>query len=161
MLLRLACLGVANVFALLRLLPVSNQDKDAEILALRQQITVLKRRLGRDRVRFAPSDRVFLAALLHRLPRGVLRRARLLVRPDTVLHWHRDLVPRRHAARSRPGVVAMMCGFACRRFADVLPLSYGRRSSGRRALGEPDRMPRTRVPRAGEPERGPRSGTAV
>lgn len=103
MLLRLAYLAVANVFALLRLLPVSNQNKDAETLALRQQITVLERQLGRDRVRFAPSDRVFLAALLHRLPRGVLRRARLLVRPDTVLRWHRDLVPRRHAARSRPG----------------------------------------------------------
>ncbi|GCB51512.1 integrase core domain-containing protein [Streptomyces sp. NL15-2K] len=103
MLLRLACLGVANVFAPLRLLPVSNQDKDAEILALRHQITVLERRPGRDRVRFAPSDRVFLAAPLHRLPRGVLRRARLLVRPDTVLRRHRDLVSRRHAARSRPG----------------------------------------------------------
>ena len=70
MLLRLAYLGVANVFALLRLLPVSNQDKDAEILALRHQITVLERQPGRDRVRFAPSDRGFLAALLHRLPRG-------------------------------------------------------------------------------------------
>ena len=70
MLLRLACLGVANVFALLRrlLLPVSNEDKDAEILALRHQITVLERQLGRERVRFAPSDRGFLAALLHRLP---------------------------------------------------------------------------------------------
>ncbi|MGC9540757.1 integrase core domain-containing protein [Streptomyces sp. UG1] len=97
----LAYLDVANVFPLLRL-PVSNQDKDAEILALRRQITMLERQLGRDRVRFAPSDRVFLAALLHRLPRGVLRRARLLVRPDTVLHWHRYLVSRRHAARSRP-----------------------------------------------------------
>ncbi|MEU9187071.1 hypothetical protein AB0D14_21505 [Streptomyces sp. NPDC048484] len=103
MLLRLAYRGVASVFALLRLLPVSNQDKDAEILALRHQITVLERRLDRDRVRFAPSDRVFLAALLHRLPRGVLRRARLLMRPDTGLHWHRDLVSRRHAVLSRPG----------------------------------------------------------
>jgi transposase len=27
---------------------------------------------------------------------------RLLVRPETVLRWHRDLVARRHAARSRP-----------------------------------------------------------
>jgi hypothetical protein len=34
-LLRLAYLGTANVFALLRLLPMSNRDKDAEILALR------------------------------------------------------------------------------------------------------------------------------
>lgn len=37
---------------------------------------------------------------------GVLGRFRLLVRPDTVLRWHRDLMARRHAARSclgRPG----------------------------------------------------------
>ncbi|WP_328921253.1 integrase core domain-containing protein [Streptomyces sp. NBC_00208] len=36
------------------------------------------------------------------MPVEVLRRVRLLVRPDTVLRWHRDLVARRHAARSRP-----------------------------------------------------------
>ena len=82
---------------------MSSHGKDVEILVLCHQVTVQERQLGKDRVRFAPSDRVFLAALLHRLPRGVLRRARLLVRPDTVLHWHRDLVSRRHAARSRPG----------------------------------------------------------
>ncbi|GAA0906494.1 hypothetical protein GCM10009574_098870 [Streptomyces asiaticus] len=48
------------------------------------------------------SDRAFLAALLHRLPLPTLRRTRLLVRPDTVLRWHRDLVTRHHAALSRP-----------------------------------------------------------
>jgi hypothetical protein len=48
------------------------------------------------------SDRAFLASLLHGLPREVLRRMRLLVRPDTVLRWHRYLVTRRHAAQSRP-----------------------------------------------------------
>ena len=40
--------------------------------------------------RFSPADRAFLAALLHRLPRDVLGRFRLLVRPDTVLRWHRE-----------------------------------------------------------------------
>ncbi|MCX4452355.1 hypothetical protein OOK58_09540 [Streptomyces sp. NBC_01728] len=35
MLVRLACLGVMNTFVVLRLLPVSDWDKDAEILALR------------------------------------------------------------------------------------------------------------------------------
>jgi transposase InsO family protein len=40
--------------------------------------------------------------LLHRLPRPSLRSLRLLVRPDTVLRWHRDLHARRHAAASRP-----------------------------------------------------------
>ena len=77
-------------------------DKDAEILALRHQITVLERQLGNARPQLLPSDRAFLAALLHRLPRDVLGRFRLLVQPGTVLRWHRDLLARRHAARSRP-----------------------------------------------------------
>ena len=41
-------------------------------------------------------------ALLHRLPRDVLNRLHLVVRPDTVLRWHRDVIARRHARRSRP-----------------------------------------------------------
>jgi len=101
-LLRLAYLGVTNAFAVLRLLSMSNRDKDVEILALRHQITVLERQLGKEKVRFDASDWAFLAALLHRLPRDVLRNVRLLVRPDTVLRWHRDLIARRHAAVSRP-----------------------------------------------------------
>jgi putative transposase len=101
-LLRLAYLSVTNVFALLRLLPVSDRDKDVEILALRHQIAVLERQLGKTRPRFCPGDRAFLAALLHRLPRDVLDRFRLLVRTETVLRWHRDLLARRHAARSHP-----------------------------------------------------------
>jgi hypothetical protein len=96
-LLRLAYLGVTNAFALLRLLPMSDRDKDVEILALRHQLAVLHRQLGTEKVRFDASDRVFLAALLHRLPPVVLRQVRLLVRPDTVLRWHRDLLARRHA----------------------------------------------------------------
>ncbi|WP_331763159.1 integrase core domain-containing protein (plasmid) [Streptomyces sp. NBC_01590] len=102
MLLRLAYLGMANAFAMPRLLPMSDRDKDVEILALRHQLSVLEHQLGKEKVRFSPSDRAFLAALLHRLPRDVLRRLRLLVRPDTVLRWHRDLVARRHAAESKP-----------------------------------------------------------
>jgi putative transposase len=101
-LLRLVCLGVANVFALLRLLPKSNRDKDAEILALRHQLSVLQRQLGPGRVRFTPADRALLAALLHRLPKEALSRLHLAVRPDTVLRWHRDTVARRHARQSRP-----------------------------------------------------------
>jgi putative transposase len=99
---RLAYLTVTNTFAVLRLLPMSDWDKDAEILALRHQITVLERQLGGARVRFTAPDRAFMAALLHRLTPEALRRIRLLVRPDTVIRWHRDLVRRRHAARSKP-----------------------------------------------------------
>jgi len=87
--------------AMLRLLPLSDRAKDAEILALRHQLAVLERQLHGQRPRFTPADRALLAALLHRLPREVLRRIRLLVRPETVLRWHRDLIARRHAAISR------------------------------------------------------------
>jgi transposase InsO family protein len=101
-LLRLAYLGITNAFALLRLLPGSDHDKNAEILALRHQLAVLQRQLDGQRIRFDPTDRAWLAALLHQLPRPSLHRLRLLVRPDTILRWHRDLLARRHAAASRP-----------------------------------------------------------
>jgi putative transposase len=102
-LLRLAYLTVTNAFALLRLLPASDRDKDSEILVLRHQIAVLERHLGERKVRSTPPDlRALLAALLQRLRPEALRRMRLLVRPDTVLRWHRDLIRKRHAARSRP-----------------------------------------------------------
>jgi putative transposase len=68
-LLRLGYLTVSNVFALLRLLPMGDRAKDAEILALRHQIAVLERQLGGRRVRFTVADRALLAALLHRLPK--------------------------------------------------------------------------------------------
>ncbi|MFE9068691.1 integrase [Streptomyces violaceusniger] len=104
MLLRLGYLAVTNAFALLRLLPTSDHHKDAEILALRHQLMVLERQLGKERVRFTPGDRAILAALLHRLPRDVLRRLRLVVRPDTVLRWHARLVARKWTCpHRRPG----------------------------------------------------------
>jgi transposase len=99
---RLAYLGVTNALALLRLLPMSDRYKDAEILALRHQIAVLERHLHGEKIRFTSADRAFLAALLHRLPRDVLRRIRLLIRPETVLRWHRNLIAYRHATISRP-----------------------------------------------------------
>jgi putative transposase len=94
--------SVTNALALLRLLPLSDRDKDAEILALRHQIAVLQRQLHGGKVRFTATDRALLAALLHGLPRQVLHRLRMLVHPETVLRWHRDLIRRRHAAISRP-----------------------------------------------------------
>jgi putative transposase len=74
-LLRLAYLGLTNALAMLRLPPMSDRAKAAEVLALRHQITVLERQLHGQKVRFSPADRAVLAALLHRLPREVLRRS--------------------------------------------------------------------------------------
>jgi hypothetical protein len=104
MLLRLAYLGITNAFALLRLLPGSDRDKDAEILALRHQLAVLHRHLDGQRVRFEPADRAWLAAPLHQLPRPSLYSLRLLVRPDTILRWQPRLHHRRHQRhRHQPG----------------------------------------------------------
>ncbi|MFH8803845.1 hypothetical protein ACH4F6_30320 [Streptomyces sp. NPDC017936] len=92
---------MTDTFAVLRPLPMSDRDKDTEILALRHRITVLERRLGGEKVRSSPNGRAFLAASLHRPPSQVPRRIRLVVRPDTVLRRHRDPAARGHAARSR------------------------------------------------------------
>ncbi|MEU5850678.1 integrase [Saccharopolyspora shandongensis] len=100
MLVRFAYLAVAHAFAVLRLLPMTDHEKDVEILALRHQLTILQRQLGDQRLQLRPEDRAFLAALLVPLARTTLRRLRLLVSPDTVLRWHRDLVKRRHARAS-------------------------------------------------------------
>jgi transposase len=99
-LLRLAYLAATNTFALLRLLPMIDRDKDIEILALRHQLLVLQRRVGKPT--FTDTDRAVLASLLHHLPMNKLRRLLLLVRPDTIMRWHRNLLKRRHAATCVP-----------------------------------------------------------
>ena len=81
---------------------MSDRDKDAENTGAGPLDHSAGRQLGSARPRLLPSDRAFLAALLHRLPRDMLGRFRLLIRPDTVLRWHRNLLARRHAASSRP-----------------------------------------------------------
>jgi hypothetical protein len=71
----------------------------AEVLALRHQLAVLERQVGRPR--WQPTDRLVLAALSRVLPRPDWRS--LLPRPETLLRWHRELVRRRWAAyRRRP-----------------------------------------------------------
>lgn len=99
MLLHLACLAATNAFALLRLLPMSDRDQDIEILALRHQLMVLQRQVSKPT--FTDTDRVILAGLLRR-PREKLRHPLLLVHPETILRWHRDLLTRSHAATCAP-----------------------------------------------------------
>jgi putative transposase len=69
-----------------------------EILVLRHKLQVLRRQVGRPRLRSA--DRVLLAALGRLLPRP----CSFLVQPATLLRWHRDLVRRRWTYEGRqPG----------------------------------------------------------
>jgi putative transposase len=94
------------LYSLLRVLldAIATSQRDqaklqAEVLVLRRQVQVLERQIKR--VKWAPADRMVLAALRDRLPRSAW--AALRVQPETVLGWHRDLVRRRWAAyRDRP-----------------------------------------------------------
>ncbi len=69
-------------------------------MVLRHELQVLRRQVGRPRLRSA--DRVLLAAFSQLLPRA--RRGSFLVQPAPLLRWHRDLVRRRWTyAGRRPG----------------------------------------------------------
>src|SRR4051812_689004 len=69
----------------------SDTSKDIEILVLRHQLAVLRRRTPRPRMTW--TDRALIAALTRLLP--VRRRLSLLVTPATILRWHRQLIARR------------------------------------------------------------------
>jgi putative transposase len=76
--------------------------KTAEILTLRHQLAVLQRRQPR-RPKLTWADRALLVTLLGVIPKARRQGLRLLVTPDTILRWHRDIVRRRWAARSMRG----------------------------------------------------------
>jgi transposase len=71
----------------------------AEILILRHQLAVLQRRQAR-RPKLNWADRAMLAILLGAIPKARRHGLRLLMTPDTMLRWHRDIVRCRWAARS-------------------------------------------------------------
>ncbi|MEU6650903.1 integrase core domain-containing protein [Streptomyces sp. NPDC046900] len=100
MLLRLPYLALSTAFSFIRLLPMSDRTKVLENLALRHQLSVLQRQIERPQLTWP--DRALLAALLHRLPRAQLRQLHLIVSPDILLRWHRNILRRRHARVSRP-----------------------------------------------------------
>ena len=76
--------------------------KTAEILILRHQLAVLQRRQSR-RPRLNWADRALLTTLLGVIPKARRQGLQLLVTPDTIVRWHRDIVRRRWAARSACG----------------------------------------------------------
>ncbi|HKF17354.1 MAG TPA: IS3 family transposase, partial [Candidatus Dormibacteraeota bacterium] len=72
---------------------------EAEALALRHQLRVLERQIGRPR--WQPADRLLLAAISRVLPKPDWQS--LLPSPQTLLRWHQELVRRKWAAyRRRP-----------------------------------------------------------
>ena len=79
---------LVTVLSWLALLARSSSAKDAEILALRHEVAVLRRTNLRPRMSW--TDRAVLAALTRIMSKGL--RARRIVTPGTLLRWHRRLV---------------------------------------------------------------------
>ena len=106
MFLSFAYLAFSAVLKLLLRRRRSGFAKDVELLVLRHQLVVLGRQARRPSLR--PADRAFLAALARVLPRR--RRHALVVTPQTLLRWHRELVRRKWArprrSAGRPQVTA-------------------------------------------------------
>ena len=95
---------IARLAAWLRLSRREEAWKTAEILILRHQLAVLQRRQPR-RTTVDWADRALFATLLGVIPRARRQGLRLLVTPDTIVRWHRDIVWRRWAARSMSGKI--------------------------------------------------------
>jgi hypothetical protein len=94
--------ALAAFLAMLRTLLWPRAALEAEVLALRHQLPVLKRQCAGRRVQFRTSDRVFWS-LLSRIWPG-WRHALILVHPETAIRWHRQgfRVYWRWKRRSRP-----------------------------------------------------------
>jgi putative transposase len=86
---------VRSVLALFR----SRRDQALVELALRQQLAVYTRRHRRPRL--SPLDRAFWVALVRLWPRW--KRALVIVKPDTVIRWHREGFRRYWRWISTPG----------------------------------------------------------
>ena len=100
---KLIFLTVSSAMSLLRLSRREEWWKDAEILMLRHQLAVALRERPRAAARLTWPDRAWLALLAGTLPIDRLAGMRLIVTPATILRWHRDIVRRRWARRSRRG----------------------------------------------------------
>jgi len=102
MCLRFVFLLITQVASWLRLSRHEEAWQTAEILILRHQLAVLQRQQPR-RPNLNWADRALLATLHGVIPKARRQGLRLLVTPDTILRWHRDIIRRRWAARSMRG----------------------------------------------------------
>jgi putative transposase len=93
---------VRSLLGCLMVLARRQVSKDAELLVLRHENTVLRRQISR--IRYQPADRLWLAALSRLIPRHRWDEM-FTVTPATLLAWHRRLVSRKwdYTNRRHPG----------------------------------------------------------
>jgi hypothetical protein len=136
MCLRLVFLLITRMTSWQRVSQHEETWRTAEILILRHQLAVPQRRQPR-RPGLTWADRALLAILPGVIPKARRHRLRLLVTPDTILRWHRDIVRRRWAAWFKSGRTGRP---AIRRNVRSLVLRPARENPGwgyRRIHGEP------------------------
>src|SRR5579859_7064266 len=91
---------ISLVLDVLATVGVAADEKDLEIALLRQQLRILERK-GKGKHRLALPEKLMLVALAGKLKmkghalHERLRACLVLVEPETVLKWHRDLVRRK------------------------------------------------------------------
>ena len=90
--------AVRRLFDLFLLSCRSERSKEVELLALRHEVEVLRRQVGR--CAYEPADRALLAVLSRLLPRSSW--GTFGVTPTTLLSWHRRLVAKRWTYPHRP-----------------------------------------------------------
>ncbi len=98
-LIRLVYRSVVTLLSWLALSARSSASKNAEILILRHEVSVLRR--GNPKPRIDWADRAVLAALARILPKALL--AHRIVTPDTLLRWHRRIVTKKWTQPKAPG----------------------------------------------------------
>jgi hypothetical protein len=83
-----------DVFATLK---VAQDEKDLEIIMLRQQVRILQRKISSS-PRISKPEKLILTALTCRMKQttagfhNYLQSCLLLFKPDTLLKWHRELI---------------------------------------------------------------------
>ena len=90
----------ATIFSFSNIRRLSDQEKDLEILIMRQQLSILQRK-QKHPIRASRVEKLTLGVLTNKLKRTThqtanqLRDVIRIFEPETVLRWHRELVRRK------------------------------------------------------------------
>ena len=90
----------STILSIINITRLSNQEKDLEILILRQQLSILQRKHNSP-IKPNRVEKITLAVLTARLKRithrfaNQLRNVIRIFQPETILRWHRELARRK------------------------------------------------------------------